>query len=95
MIDLKKWWQEQANRRIASWSRVEDSQLIERAERFLSLLDTKLNPQIATLQNSIELDINNLPLTRAATSAKINFANQSLKLSQIILIFYILERFAR
>lgn len=86
LIDVKKWWQEQANRRIASWSRVEDYQLIKRAEGFLSLLDKKLNPQITTLQNSIESNINNLPLTRAATAAKINFANQSLKLSQIELV---------
>ncbi len=84
LTELKKWWQEQANRRIASWSRAEDSQLIARAEGFLSLLDIRLNSEIATLQNSIALDINNLPLTRAATFARINFAKQSLKLSSPI-----------
>lgn len=83
LIELKQWWQEQAQGRIISWSRVEDSQLIARADGFLALLDTKLNPQIATLQTTIESNINKLPTTRAATSAQINFAHQSLKLSQL------------
>ena len=83
LLDIKKWWNEQANRRIASWSRANNSRLIPRAEGFLSLLNTELNTEISTLQTAIESNINNLPLTHAAVFAKINFAYNSLKLSQI------------
>ncbi|WP_019506851.1 CHAT domain-containing protein [Pleurocapsa sp. PCC 7319] len=86
LVDLKQWWQAEVNRRISSWSRVDDSRLIQRAEGFLSLLNTRLNPEIATLQTTIKSNINDLPPTRAAISARINFANQSLKLSQIDIV---------
>lgn len=83
LVDIRQWWHEQGNQRIASWSRVDNARLSERAEGFVSLLDTKLNQEISTLQTSIESDIDNLPVSRPAVSARINFADNFLKLSQI------------
>ena len=83
LTDIQKWWTEQANRRISSWSRTNDYRLIQRAEGFLSLLNQKLNSEIAALQNTIGSNINNLALNRKAVSAQINLAHNYLQLSQI------------
>ena len=83
LLDIRKWWNERGNQRIASWSRVDNSRLIQRAEGFLTLLNKELNTEISTLQTAIQSNIDNLPLNHSAVSAKINFADNSLKLSQI------------
>ena len=83
LLDIRKWWTEQANQRIASWSRANDLKLIQRADGFLSLLDRELTQEISALQTKIEANINNLSLNRAAVYARINLAHNYLQIPQI------------
>ncbi|MBW4630786.1 MAG: CHAT domain-containing protein [Iphinoe sp. HA4291-MV1] len=81
LLELQKWWEEQTNRRVASWSKFGESQLVERAKDFLSQLEVKLSQDAQDLQSQIESTLATLPLNRTAIYAQINFA-QGLMQSQ-------------
>ena len=82
LLELQKWWTAQINRRIASWSRQGESQLVTRAEDFLSTLELSLNEDLTALSAQIESNLSSLPPSRAATYARINFAHSLLELQQ-------------
>ncbi|NMG11020.1 hypothetical protein DP117_30760 [Brasilonema sp. UFV-L1] len=81
LLELQKWWEEQTNRRIDSWSKFGESQLVERAKDFLSQLKMKLTQDAQALQTQISSSIASLPPNHAAIYAQINFA-QGLMLSK-------------
>ena len=74
LLDLQDWWQQQTQRRIASWSRQNESKLIQRANNFLSQLKSPVNLPISSLQTQIAAQIDDLPVSRAGIYAQINFA---------------------
>ena len=82
LLDLQKWWAAQTNRRIASWSRLGESQLMARAEDFLSQLELNLSEDVRALSAQIESNLTSLPPSRAATYARINFAHSLMQLQQ-------------
>ncbi len=83
LLDNQKWWKEQTNRRIASWSRVGESRLIQRAKEFLSQLDVKLSQDALVLQSQIESSFATLSPSRAAVYARINFAQGLMESGQL------------
>jgi CHAT domain-containing protein/predicted negative regulator of RcsB-dependent stress response len=74
LLEIQKWWEEQTNRRIATWLKFDESQLIQRAKDFLSRLEIKLSQDLQDLQTRVESTITTLPPNRAAIYAQINFA---------------------
>jgi CHAT domain-containing protein len=82
LLELQQWWSNQTNRRIASWSRQEESQLIERAEDFFSSLQLSLSQDLTTLSTQIQSLLPSLPPTHAAIYARLNFAHSLMQLEQ-------------
>ena len=78
-LDFQDWWQEQTQRRIASWSRRKQTDLIQRANRFLAKLNSPVNLPINRLQTEITANIVNLPASRQGVYAQINFAHSLLR----------------
>lgn len=83
LLELQKWWQEQTNRRIASWSKFGESQLIQRGKDFLSQLEVRLSQDRQALQSQIESTLASLSPNRAAIYAQINFAQGLIQSKQI------------
>ncbi|KAB8331909.1 CHAT domain-containing protein [Scytonema tolypothrichoides VB-61278] len=83
LLELQNWWEEQTNRRIASWSKFGESQLVERAKDFLSQLEIKLSQDAQTLQSQISSTLAALSPNRAAIYAQINFAQGLMQTKQI------------
>ncbi len=82
LLELQQWWSSQTNRRIASWSRQGESDLIGRAEDFLSALELSLSEDLTTLSSQIESGLTGLPPSHAAGYARINFAHSLMQLQQ-------------
>ncbi|NJM70631.1 MAG: CHAT domain-containing protein [Scytonema sp. RU_4_4] len=74
LLEIQKWWEEQTNRRIASWSRFGEDELLQRAKDFLSQLELKLNKDAQALQSQIESNFATLSPSRAAIYAQVHFA---------------------
>lgn len=74
LLEIQKWWEEQTNRRIASWSKFGESELIQRGKDFLSQLEVRLSQDRQALQSQIESTLASLSPNRAAIYAQINFA---------------------
>ncbi|MUG94298.1 CHAT domain-containing protein [Scytonema sp. UIC 10036] len=83
LLEIGKWWEAQTNRRIASWSKFDESKLVERAKDFLSQLKVKLSQDAQVLQSQIESTLATLPLNRTAIYAQINFAQGLMQSKQI------------
>ncbi|MBD2435646.1 CHAT domain-containing protein [Nostoc sp. FACHB-110] len=83
LLETQKWWREQTNRRIASWTRFRESKLIQRAKEFLAQLDLQLNQDAELLQSQIAPQLGSLNPSRAAIYAQINFAESLLQSKQI------------
>jgi len=83
LLELQKWWEEQTNRRIASWSKFGESELIQRAKDFLSELEVRLSQDRQALQSQIESTLASLSPNRAAIYAQINFAQGLIQSKQI------------
>jgi CHAT domain-containing protein len=82
LLEMQRWWSEQTNRRIASWTRFGESKLIQRSKDFLSQLQSQMNQDAQTLQNQIAPNLATLTPSRAAIYAQINFAESLLQSSQ-------------
>ncbi|MDZ8052360.1 MAG: CHAT domain-containing protein [Aulosira sp. ZfuVER01] len=91
LLETQKWWREQTQRRIASWSRFAESKLIQRAKDFISQLDLQLNQDTQTLQSQITSNLANLTPSHAAIYAQINFAESLMQSAQINKVEPILE----
>ncbi len=83
LLETQQWWEEQTNRRIASWTRFGESKLIERAKDFLAQLDSRLTKDEQALQDQIESTLATLSPNRAAIYARINFAQSLMQSKQM------------
>jgi CHAT domain-containing protein len=83
LLEIQKWWEEQTNRRIASWSKFGESQLIQRGKDFLAQLEVRLSQDRQALQSQIESTLASLSPNRAAIYAQINFAQGLIQSKQI------------
>ncbi|WP_082209745.1 CHAT domain-containing protein [Fischerella sp. PCC 9605] len=83
LLENQKWWREQTSRRIVSWTRFGESQLIERAKDFLSQLESQLSQNAQTLQTQIESTLATVPPNRAVIYAQISFADCLIKTEQL------------
>ncbi|BAY92790.1 MULTISPECIES: CHAT domain-containing protein [unclassified Tolypothrix] len=83
LLDIQKWWGEQTQRRIGSWTRFNEADLIQRAQDFLSQLRLPLNQDAQALQGEIASQLGNLPPSRAAIYAQINFAESLMQSEQL------------
>ena len=82
LLELKDWWSEQTNRRVASWTRLNQPKLSQRSEAFLSTLEASLNQEIQAVQRQIEASLPQLPLSHTALTIRINYAQCLMKLEQ-------------
>lgn len=81
--EIDEWWTEQTNRRLASWSRLNQSQLTQRAKDFLLQLESELNQQALALPDQIESELASLIPSRAAVYARINLAQSLMRRQQL------------
>ncbi|MDZ8108676.1 MAG: CHAT domain-containing protein [Nostoc sp. DedQUE12a] len=91
LLEMKRWWSEQTQRRIASWARFSESKLIQRGKDFLSGLELQLSQDAQALQNQILLNLATLAPSRAAIYAQINFADSLMQSGQINQVEPLLE----
>ncbi|MBD2201051.1 CHAT domain-containing protein [Calothrix sp. FACHB-1219] len=82
LLETQKWWNEQTNRRIASWTRFSEAKLIQRAQDFNSQLQSQLSQDTQTLQNQIPSQLATLTPNRAGIYAQINYAESLLQSTQ-------------
>ncbi|MBD2355348.1 CHAT domain-containing protein [Tolypothrix sp. FACHB-123] len=82
LLELQKWWSEQTNRRIASWTRFTESKLIQRAQDFNAQLQLQLSQNAQALQSQIPPQLANLTPSRPGIYAQINFAESLLQSAQ-------------
>ena len=80
LLDVRKWWKQQTRRRLASWSRLNESNLTQRANDFLAQLDSQTDGRIKNLTNQIEVNLSNLSPTHQGIFAQINFAHSLMRL---------------
>lgn len=92
LLDIRQWWQQQTDRRIESWSRLNMSGLTERATNFLSQLEARENPKIQQLTTQIQANITDLPPSHRVIYAQINFAQSLIELEQTAAVETILNR---
>ncbi|MFN6559913.1 MAG: CHAT domain-containing protein [Nostoc sp. ChiSLP01] len=91
LLEMKRWWSEQTQRRIASWTRFSESKLIQRGKDFLSGLELQLSQDAQALQNQILPNLATLTPSRAAIYAQINFADSLMQSGQIDRVEPLLE----
>jgi len=72
--DIQQWWNEQANRRIASGNRIGDPVVVERSERFLVPLNDLLEQELNLLGYQLLGQLNTQPNSREEIYARINLA---------------------
>jgi CHAT domain-containing protein len=74
LLEIQDWWRGEIDRRLASWSRLGEEGLSDRALVFKAELAFKLKEQENRLQSQIESSLATLPLSSAAVDARINYA---------------------
>jgi CHAT domain-containing protein len=79
LLDIRNWWKNQTQQRIASCSRLDDAQLCQRAREFLAQMESQLRQDGTVLQNQIESQLATLPPSRAALYTRISFAQSLLQ----------------
>ncbi|MEH1827991.1 MAG: CHAT domain-containing protein [Nostoc sp.] len=83
LLEMKRWWGEQTQRRVTSWSRFSETKLIQRGKDFISGLELQLSQDAQALQNQILPKLTTLTPSRAAIYAQINFADSLMQSAQI------------
>ncbi|MBW4533611.1 MAG: CHAT domain-containing protein [Pleurocapsa minor HA4230-MV1] len=91
LIELEAWWQQQTQRRIQSWQRLNQSMLVEMAENFLALLTTELKNNQTKLIADIAANLPQLPQTHQGIYAQINYAQSLTRLQQTTTVESILQ----
>ncbi|NJL53170.1 MAG: tetratricopeptide repeat protein, partial [Hydrococcus sp. SU_1_0] len=83
LIELEAWWQQQVQRRIQSWERLDQSELIESADNFSALLNAEIKGLKIQLIENIGASLPDLPATHLGIYAQINYAQSLTRLQQI------------
>ncbi|MEO0012913.1 MAG: hypothetical protein RLZZ535_1302, partial [Cyanobacteriota bacterium] len=91
LIELQAWWQQQTQRRIQSWQRLNQSTLVEMAEKFSALLTTELKNNQTKLIADIAANLPQLPQTHQGIYAQINYAQSLTRLQQTTTVESILQ----
>ena len=91
LIELEVWWQQQTQRRIQSWQRLNQSMLVEVAENFSALLTTELKNNQTKLIADIAANLPQLPQTHQGIYAQINYAQSLTRLQQTTTVESILQ----
>ena len=74
LIAIEDWWQQQTNRRLRSWQRLDQAELVKAANNFTALLNQKLDPAKVSLVAVIDASWRQLPPTRQGIYALINYS---------------------
>jgi CHAT domain-containing protein len=82
LLDIQDWWRKATDRRIASWSRFDEFELVERAKDFLFEFELALNENALSLQAQIESNLTDLGASSAAIYARINYAQSLMQSKQ-------------
>ena len=80
LIEIESWWQSQAYRRIKTWQRQQETELIEAATNFIELFKSKSAKTRANLITTIDRSWDNITPSRAEVYARINYARSLSKL---------------
>jgi len=83
LIELDAWWQQQVQRRIQSWQRLEQRELIELADNFSAALNAELKGLKTKLIENIGASLPDLTATHPGIYAQINYAQSLTSLQQI------------
>ncbi len=82
LIEIESWWQQQTQRRIQSWQRLNETRLIEAADNFSALLTANLSRTRAALIPTIEEQLGKLPPSHQEIYAQINYTQSLTRLQQ-------------
>ncbi len=91
LIKIENWWQQQTNRRLRSWQRLDQTELVKAANNFTALLNQKLDPAKNTLVAAIDASWRQLPPTRQGIYALINYSKSLSQLGYTAKIETILQ----
>jgi CHAT domain-containing protein len=91
LIELEGWWEQQTQRRIQSWQRLNQSMLVEMAENFSALLTTELKNNQTKLIADIAANLPQLPQTHQGIYAQINYAQSLTRLQQTTTVESVLQ----
>lgn len=80
LIEVESWWQSQTNRRIKTWQRQQETELIEAATNFIELLKSKSAKTRANLITTIDRSWEEITPNRAEIYARVNYARSLSKL---------------
>lgn len=82
MIELEAWWQQQTQRRIQSWQRLQQNISITAANNFLALLTAELKGVKTKLIEEISISFPELTPSYQGIYAQINYARSLARLPQ-------------
>jgi CHAT domain-containing protein len=82
VIELEAWWQQQTQRRIQSWQRLQQDMSIAAANNFLTLLTAELKGVKTKLIKDIRISFAELPPSYQGIYAQINYARSLARLPQ-------------
>ncbi|MGF1590671.1 MAG: CHAT domain-containing protein [Pleurocapsa sp.] len=91
LIEIESWWQQQSQRRIESWQRLEQTRLIAAAANFSTLLTAELSQTRDSLMPAIENNLAKLAPSHQGIYAQINYAKSLTKLGQTAKVKSILQ----
>ncbi len=92
LITIEDWWQQQTARRIKSWQRLEETELITAATNFSAVLKTRLEQTQASLIPGIEAHWQQLTPSHQGIYAQINYTKSLNKLGQTAKVEAILQQ---
>jgi CHAT domain-containing protein len=92
LITIEDWWQQQTARRIKSWQRLEETELITAATNFSAVLKTRLEQTQASLIPGIEAHWQQLAPSHQGIYAQINYTKSLNKLGQTAKVEAILQQ---
>lgn len=92
LITIEDWWQQQTARRIKSWQRLEETELITAATNFSAVLKTRFEQTQASLIPGIEAHWQQLTPSHQGIYAQINYTKSLNKLGKTAKIEVILQQ---
>jgi CHAT domain-containing protein len=92
LITIEDWWQQQTTRRMKSWQRLEQTELITAATNFSAVLKTRLEKTQDSLIPGIEAHLQQLTPSHQGIYAQINYSKSLNKLGQTTKVEAILQQ---
>ena len=82
LIEIEDWWQKQTNRRIETWQRQEQIELVKAANNFSDLLKFRLDKTKDSLVLAIDNSWHKIPVNHEKIYAQINYTRSLTKLEK-------------